>query len=277
MSATGGSLTIPVQTPAGCTWSSTLGPSTLGPEWISEFTSAAALRVDFAPNPGARRNADLNIGGHTVTFTQAANNEADLPCVAMRGVVSAANFDGRPAVPGSQISIFGEHLAGPDVSQTAVLVNGKPMPVAFASPGQINAQLPSNTPTGTAHLRVAVNGVQGPETNFWVTEAVPALFTLDGTRAVAVNDDGSPNGPDSPVKAGHLLTMYLTGAAKNLPWSAIIGGQAAVNSSMNLVPSLIGVYQATVRVPPNLTSGDYALVLIVSGVASRSASVSVVE
>ncbi len=272
VAAAGGTLSIPVQTPAGCTWSSTLGPS-----WISEFTSAAGLRVDFAPNTGARRSADLNIGGHTVTFTQAANNEADLPCVAMRGVVSAANFDGRPVGPGSQISIFGEHLAASDVSQTAVLVNGKSVPVEFASSNQVNLQLPSNTPTGTAHLRVAVNGVQGPETNFWVTEAVPALFTLDGTRAIAVNDDGSPNGPDNPVKAGHLLTVYLTGAAKNLPWSATIGGQLAVPSSLNLVPSLIGVHQATVGVPPNLTSGDYAMVLIVSGVASREASVSVVE
>ncbi|MDQ6705976.1 MAG: N-acetylmuramoyl-L-alanine amidase, partial [Acidobacteriota bacterium] len=147
VSATGGSLLIPVQTPAGCSWSSTLGALTLGPAWISTFTSAAAVRVDIAANAAARRTADLNIGGHAVTITQAASSEPDLPCVAMRGVVSAANFDGRPVVPGSQISIFGDHLAGSDVSQTSALVNGKPVPVEFASPGQINVQLPSGTPT----------------------------------------------------------------------------------------------------------------------------------
>ncbi|MDQ6760376.1 MAG: N-acetylmuramoyl-L-alanine amidase, partial [Acidobacteriota bacterium] len=199
--AGGGTLTVPVQTPSGCAWSSTLGPL-----WISEFTSADALRVDVAPNPAARRSAELNIGGHLLTLTQAGKGEPDLPCVAMRGVVNSANGDERPVVPGSQISIFGEHLSGADPSPTTVSVNGKLVPVEFTSPGQINFLLPSSTPTGTAHLRVTVSGIQGPETNFWVTEAVPAIFTLDGTRALAANDDGALNGPDYPVKAGHSLT-----------------------------------------------------------------------
>lgn len=94
---------------------------------------------------------------------------------------------------------------------------------------------------------------------------------------MAVNDDGSPNGPDHPIKAGHLLTVYLTGASKNLPWSATIGGQAAFTSFINLVPSLLGVYQAAIGVPSNLSSGDYPMVLSVSGVASREAQVSVAE
>ena len=274
VAATGASLIIPVQTPDGCAWNSALGPA-LGPAWISEFTSAASLRVDIAPNPAARRSADLSVGGHTVTITQAAKGEPDLPCVAMRGVVSAANFDARPVVPGSQVSIFGDRLASGDASQTAAFVNGKAAPIEFANSGQINIQLPSGTPTGTAHLRVAVNGAQGPETNFWVTEAVPALFTQDGTRAIAVNDDGSLNGPDRPAKAGHDLTVYLTGAAKNLPWSATIGGQVAVSRTLSLVASLMGVYQAELGLPADLPSGDHPVVLTVSGVASREASVSV--
>ena len=269
VAAAGASLII-AQTPARCTWGSTFGPT-----WISEVVSAATISVDVAPNPAARRSGAFSIGGHTVTVTQAAKGEPDLPCVGMRGVVSAANFDARPVVPGSQVSVFGDHLTAGDASQTAALVNGKAVPIEFSNPGQINIQLPSGTPTGTAHLRVAVNGTQGPETNFWVTEAVPALFTQDGTRAIAVNEDGSINGPDHPVKAGNYLTVYLTGAAKNLPASATIGGQAAASRTLSLVASLVGVYQAEIDIPSNLPSGEHALVLNVSGVASREATVSV--
>jgi uncharacterized protein (TIGR03437 family) len=293
IAASGGPVIISVQRPAGCAWSPAPGPA-----WISAFTNDTGLRLEISTNSGPRRSASLSIAGQNLTLTQSAFAEPDLPCVSTRGVVSAGNSDVRPVVPGSQISIFGDHLAAADPAQTTVTVNGKQVTPGFVSAGQINLQLPGSVQTGTAHLSVSVNGVRGPETNFWVTEAVPALFVLDGGRAIAVNaDDGSLNGPDRPVKAGHPLTLYLTGVGAvdrawppagtatpgdglftaTLPWSATIGGLPAGKLFLGLEPLLIGVYQANLLVPSGLPLGDYPIAFTVSGVVTREALISVMQ
>jgi len=199
----------------------------------------------------------------------------------MRGVVNGANFDPRPVVAGSQVSIFGDGFG----NSPKVAVNGKAVAVEYGGPTQINVSLPSNVNIGTNHLTVTANGTAGPETNFWVTEAMPAVFANTEGRAIAVNVDGNTlNGVDSPVRAGRPLTLYLTGVGAvtsdglhdaTYPWTATVGGKLAGKLFLGLAPLFVGVYQANIVIPADLLTGDYSLAFTVNGVVSREAIITV--
>jgi uncharacterized protein (TIGR03437 family) len=183
-------------------------------------------------------------------------------------VVAAAGGDPRPVVAGSLLSFYGERLA-PAASAASTLplptslggvqvsVNGRAVPLLYVGPDQINALLPAGVATGTARAAVTSGGVTGPESNFSVTEAVPALF-LSAGRAIAANfEDGKRNGPDAPARAGAVVTVWATGAgpvkrgalpypprrasADALPTSSISGLRQALAASTS----------ATSASPPN--------------------------
>src|SRR5580704_17650515 len=78
---------------------------------------------------------------------------AQVPVVSPGGVVSAASY-GSPVAPGEMVAIFGSDLATGKQSAsgslpftlggTSVTLNGVPAPLAFVSPAQINAVVPSS-------------------------------------------------------------------------------------------------------------------------------------
>jgi uncharacterized protein (TIGR03437 family) len=92
-------------------------------------------------------------------------------------------------------------------------------------------------------------------------------------------DDGLLNAPQSPVKPGSTLTVYLTGAGASgtttLPWSVSIGKSPAEKVSLKASPALVGIYQAAIVVPPGTATGEFSITLTVKGVTSREATVSV--
>src|SRR6266849_4136531 len=114
---------------------------------------------------------------------------------------------------------------------------------------------------------------------------MPALFADANGRAMAVNvDENTLNGPDTPVKAGRPLTVYLTGVGTvantalhdaAYPWTATVGGKPAGKLFLGIAPLFVGVYQANLVVPADLSTGDYPLAFTVNGVTSREATISV--
>src|SRR5258708_1004448 len=80
---------------------------------------------------------------------------AQTPQIASGGIVNAASWSS-PVAPGALIAIFGTNLANREQSAstplpftlggTSLAINGIPAPLAFVSPGQINAQVPSSLP-----------------------------------------------------------------------------------------------------------------------------------
>ncbi len=224
-----------------------------GVDWLAPLGAA----IQLAPNSGNRRTAVIDLGGQRITVTQAGKEEGSLPCIALRGVVNGADFDQRPVTADSQIAIFGENIA----AGSTVAINGRDVPIEYAGATQINLHLPSKVAIGTNRLTVSTNGVTGPETNFWVTESMPAIFA------------GIP-----PAKLGGVLTAYLTGiGAGQSSWSATVGGIDAGKVSLVLAPYLAGVYEATIMIPAELGAGDYPLTFTINGVASRPAVVSVID
>jgi uncharacterized protein (TIGR03437 family) len=208
--------------------------------------------------------------------------------------------------PGSIATIFGSDLSTTQTTATgaplptlmagtAVRVNGLAVPLVFASPKQINFQVPSIT-AGRASLQVWVGGLTAPTVAFNVAAAAPAIFVQQGTdHAVAQNEDASVNSAANPAFPGSVIVVYLTGqgpldnpvpsgnAATNAPVSralltptATIGLLNAQVDFVGLTPGFVGLAQANVRVP-SLPRGEYPLVLTIGGASSNAALVSVGE
>jgi hypothetical protein len=129
------------------------------------------------------------------------------PVIASDGILNSADFEPGPLAPGSLFSIFGMNLTG------EVRVSGQSAPINFTGPNQINAQIPYGS---SGEVKVAVG--DSPPEFVTVTPASVAPFVYAGTRrAIAVNQDGSLNGPDSPEARGRVLTVYATGIGAVTP------------------------------------------------------------
>ena len=218
-------------------------------------------------------------------------------------VGNAASGDPNAIAPGSIVSIYGANLAqATDTAKAfplpatlagaSVRVNSVAAPLFYASPGQINAQVPFGVAAGTAAVEVRSGDALVGTANVTVRPAAPGLFTNDDQAAV-LNQDGSVNSAGRPAGAGSVVAAYLTGlgpvdnpvptgspAAANplsrvtSPVIASIAGQSATVLFAGLAPGFAGLYQVNILVP-QMAPGDYPLQVSVAGVASNAATLSV--
>ncbi len=219
-------------------------------------------------------------------------------------IQNAASSQAGIAAPGSIVSIYGASLAPtmasasayplpPTLAGVSVSINNVTAPLFYASASLINAQVPFETPNGSAAVIVSSNGVIAGSASLTIQSSAPGIFTLAPGQAAAVNQDGTVNGPNQPAAVGSVIAVYVTGlgavnnpiasgaAATADPLSrtvnsvtASIGGQPAPVSFAGLAPGFAGLYQVNISVPP-LPPGSYPLQISISGVASNTASVSV--
>ena len=199
--------------------------------------------------------------------------------------------------PGSWIEIYGTGLAatsrswgGTDfngvnaptaLDSTTVRIGGQPAYVAYVSPGQLNAQVPSNVPTGTQAITVTTPVGTSAAANIQVNTTqpgfnAPAVFKV-GTRqyAAALFPDNAtfalpanaiPGVPSRAAKPGETLTLYgvgfgavtptipagqVTGGTNALasPLTLSIAGTRATVSYAGLAPGAVGLYQVNFTVP----------------------------
>ncbi len=149
-----------------------------------------------------------------------------VPWVPPSGVRNAAGQTPEPGVaPGSLIAIYGVHLAaeyvaGPEspLAQTlggvTVTVSGRPLPLRFVSPEQINAQLLSDVAEGEQTLKVRT--AEGVELSvpLLVVRHAPGLFSreVEGRSvALALGEDGRLISSERPARRGEVVTLLGTG------------------------------------------------------------------
>jgi uncharacterized protein (TIGR03437 family) len=204
-------------------------------------------------------------------------------------VVSAANFQPGPAAPESIITLFGSNLApGASLASrapwpkalegTSVFINGVAATLAYVSPTQINAQVPSEIAAGQATVTVVASGRVLPPVELTVQPIAPRLFVDAQNHVVAQNQDGTANGPSHPAAPGTLLTAYLTGQGVDptVPIAAMIDGQNVEVASALTAPGTVGVLAVRIEIPPlmslNNSNGD--LTVDIGGVASNAGLIS---
>ncbi len=266
-------------------WTATWQPQKTSPSGIY----AASISVLEMLASGA-------VGGQ-IDIPVTLNGRADVPLVASGGVKNAGSFSANPLVaPGGLISIFGGQLTTGSPSQasqpqlpsqlgdTQVFLSGVPLPLLYASDGQINAQVPYALPVNVPIELIVHRGsaISVPQI-VSVAPAQPAVFTKDqsGTgQGVIVN--GVTNqfaDSNAPVTAGDTIVIYCTGlgavtpavpsgvpatgqAPTVQPVSVTVGGQNANVVYAGLTPGYAGLYQVNAVVPTGVGAGSQVPVIL---------------
>jgi uncharacterized protein (TIGR03437 family) len=234
--------------------------------------------------------------------------------------VSAASLAAGFVAPESVVSAFGEGLAG--ATETA---NSLPLPTAlggvsvlvrdragierlaplfYASPKQVNYQLPPGTAAGEAAVLVVRSGAAVATGTAQVAAVAPALFSANASGrgvaaalAVRVKPDGSqmPGAiarfdetrrefvpvPIDPGTEGDqvFLTLFGTGIrfrdADGLV-TATVGGAAAEVLYAGPQPQYLGLDQVNVRLAPELAGrGEVDITITVDGRTSNIVVISI--
>ncbi|HJZ96012.1 MAG TPA: MBL fold metallo-hydrolase, partial [Candidatus Solibacter sp.] len=130
--------------------------------------------------------------------------------------VNAASFAaGVPVAPGSIVSAFGSYKASQTqaassfplprkLGETEVFVAGNAVPIYYASPGQLNFQVPAALAPGQALLEVRIGGQSVSRGVLTVVPSAPGVF-------LAANSDFRINSATQPVKRGEVLHIFGTG------------------------------------------------------------------
>jgi len=219
-------------------------------------------------------------------------------------VANSASGDVGWIAPGGLASVYGLGLAGGTASATgfplpaslagtSVTVGGYSAPILYASPGQVNFQVPFEVPPGNAVFTVFVNGSAVTSGSLTVSATAPGVFMMNGGQAAVVNQNGSVNSLGSPAPAGSVVSVYVTGLGTvspqigsgesapagpisytNATVTVTVGTAAGQLQFAGLAPGFAGLYQVNFVVP-SLSTGQYALKITAGGVVSNPATIAV--
>jgi len=203
------------------------------------------------------------------------------PSYTAAGIVNASSFSGPPFAPNSVISIFGAGLARSTQSAAAgvslplelnyvrVFVENQQVPILFVSDAQINFILSTAIKPGQVTIRVATEGLSGPEIAVPVVNCAPTFFPAPGGYALATDAAGKVLTADYPASPGDIIVIYMTGLGRTSP-SFIAGeappGTARIVSSLKIAldgkeldpvynkyagvtPGSAGLYQLNLEIP----------------------------
>ena len=182
------------------------GPTLAGPFPAGGVGSTFLLRL--SPNPQAQilplacmvNGASLATGaiapGEIVTLLGAGLGP-------QQGVQSQATTQ----------SPFPTRAAGVEVT-----FDGTPAPLLWVQDAQINVIAPwSLTPGHTTQVCAWYNNISTNCLTWPVAPAAPAVFTVDGINAAALNQDGSINSANNPAPVGSIVTIWATGLGPITP------------------------------------------------------------
>lgn len=219
---------------------------------------------------------------------------------AQQVTVNAADYSTNLA-PGGLASAFGAELAATTESAaslplpttlagTRVLVNGKAAPLLFASPSQINYQLPEDTPTGDIEVIVERSNGNRTRETINVKKAGFAAFSFDstGTGTGAILDGRTfRQGPyeiQNSRGEATILALFGTGlgevASRNFVSSRVrvfVGGIEAKVHYAGPQPDYAGLDQINFELPSNVANyGTLPVVVRVDEQPANSVTVDVV-
>jgi uncharacterized protein (TIGR03437 family) len=295
------------------------------------FIYAYAATVNISTDPtgvagGSVYTGMVNFssGGGLVSVPVTMNVSSQALPQPTGGIANAASANqSTPEVVGlgTYIAIYGKLLAGSGspsagamplpttLNGTQVSLGGIPMPLLYASGGQINGLVPQGlTPNNSYPLVVTMGTVQSVAVTLLVKELQPGIYTLDtsgsGPGIVANALTGQLVNAANPAHASDYLVTYATGlgpvqgpngegepadgaaAPGNLVYSttasvtATIGGIDAVVVFSGLTPGLVGLYQANIQVPAGVAAGNSVPLVITAtdpqtGATAQSNSVTI--
>lgn len=171
-------------------------PDAVQPKFGGGLYDATIIKTDFA-QPALPRIANI---------VNAAGLRSGTP----------ANYPVFQVAPGEVINIFG---VGFD-SNTTLLFDGLPAPIIYKQSDQMNAIVPFGVTKPSVEIALRQSGKTIALATMDVFDAVPALFTLNGSghgQAAILNQDGSVNSANNRAPRGSVISVFLTGAGRMNP------------------------------------------------------------
>lgn len=208
------------------------------------------------------------------------------PSYSAAGIVNASNYASGPFAPNSVISIFGAGLARStqaaaggaslptELNYVQVFVENQRVPLLFVSETQINFIMSTSLRSGQVRVRVATEGLNGPDIPVTLVECAPALFTNGDGYAIALSAAYKVLTPEAPAHPGDTIVVYLAGLGRTSPafaageltyFAARITSPVAVSLGgvkldpiylkyVGLAPGFPGLYQLNLEIPKGTAS-----------------------
>lgn len=284
-------------------------------QWTAPSANVGNVHIYIAANAaqgGPQPLGDYIYSAEYVLVPPPLSSGGTPPSVNPGGVVNAAS-SAAGIQSGSFVSIFGTNFTTASsthwdgsitdgvfpttLAGVTVSIDGKPAPISYVDPTQINVLAPADAATGSVNVVVSnAYGSSGP-TPAQSGAASPGFFTFSPENgryiAAQIALPGNPTtyeylGPagllgsstaSSPAKAGDVIVLYGTGfgpttpavdptlifsgaAPTTNPVTVTIGGQPAQVQFAGI--SGAGLYQLNVVVPQGLSNGDQPVVAATS-------------
>ncbi len=289
-------------------WTATVFPANRTTSWLqlSQSAGTGPATISVQANP-----AGFEPGAYKATIVIQSPNSTpqfvSIPVMWVNGALggpqitsvgNALSFVPGTAAPGSLMAVYGSGLANTtqsaltlplDISMAGVsaTVNGWPAPLLYASPTQLNLQVPFEAGAGPAVLSVNNNGQVGGYL-FQVAPSAPGILS-DGKGGILGAVSVKPGGYASLyfTGAGDVTTALPTGIpvptgtrsgfpTPYLPVNVTVGGTPALTQFLGVTPGVIGLTQINFVVPPGTAAGSQPVTVTVNGVTSLPANLTVV-
>jgi uncharacterized protein (TIGR03437 family) len=303
------SLTATITSSSGSTPSGSvafnLGSVSLGSTTLSGANDTATATLTVS-------GGELPLGSDTITAQYSGNSVYNIATASIAINVSSSS-SAPPSIaaltngasfrqgfaPGMILTVFGAGLAPstwsasnvplPDqLAGVSVTIDGIAAPLYYASPSQLNIQVPYGISAGLRVPLVVSNNGQTASATFSLNSAAPGIFT-DQTGALVPVKSAAP---------GQVISLYMTGAGAVTPsittgaapatGTAVIslpvpvqGAQVTIGSEnapiqfIGIPVGLVGVVQINFLVPSTAATGPQSVFVSIGGVPSVPATLTI--
>jgi len=281
-------------------------------------TSACLASATLMDSNGAANTVNFVITGN---YGAAADLIASNPQFVRSGSAHAAFLNPTESIgnvasyavnstpPGSVFVLFGTDLATRTAQalnvplpttllNTQVTVNGKAVPLFYASPTQIDAQMPWEIPGGAIASVVVKNGasISNAAAVYVPATGTPGIDVYSTNRAVVTDPNYNLVGsPTTPVNVGDTVIVWFTGGGPVQAAGPLVTGAPApdgyswitgdytvtlgdvpaqVVDYIGLTPESIGLYQLNFVIP-QIAKGAYELQISIAGQLSNKPIITV--
>jgi uncharacterized protein (TIGR03437 family) len=294
--------------------------ATLGTNSVFQGTIMADQSITLTTGATLDGRALARIGGVSLQSNAvtkpSASTSTDMPAINQGGVVNLASYVS-PVVAGSLAAAFGTNLSSGQASYTTaplpttlagssfqIAGHSGLLPLVFASPTQVNLQIPWEL---AGYQQASVSATVGPNVSTLQTMSLaafaPGIFTLNqqgsGQGAILIANTavlaGSAGSGSRAVMKGEYISIFCTGlgAVSNQPVTGAaatadplshttttptvtIGSVAATVTYSGLAPGFAGLYQVNALVPADAPAGGaVAVVMKIGGSTSNTVTIAV--
>src|ERR1035437_5077394 len=169
---------------------------------------------------------------------------AQVPTIGASGILNGASFTASLS-PGTFAEIYGQNLSTSTVQATTtswpttlggaqVSVGGKSGALSYASPTQLNIQIPVDAAPGSVQVTVTVQGKGSASATVTLASYSPGIFTFTPTGStqslglIEHGKDSSVVTAQSPAQPGETLVVQATGLGPTNP--SVTTGAASPSS-----------------------------------------------